>query len=376
MLAVRSEAALRRCVTAQAGPSPSAGPDRGWTETMAAPFLLVSNSRLECEWLSDCLRKLEPGREVRLLATATAAAPGPHGPCDLLVIDLDGPEAPGIAAIHELAAGAHHPIVAIGSSEDDAVIDGVLHAGAWAYVPRSYTEAQMLAVLQLALHGTGHRPHFPARHPRGGPDAVQPAPAEDRLAGAETKLTPKQVEVLSLAADGLSNKQIAARLGIAEGTVKLHMSAIYLKLNVARRGEAIVFARRMEEVRAHQMHQTDRGEQVLTWLLPHVTHRRAREGEVIFKIGDQSRELYYIQQGRVRLEEIGVEMGAGEVMGEIGLFSPEHARTCTAVCRTDVELFCLGSEQARSIYYLNPQFALHIVQLIAQRLLADRQRTR
>jgi two-component system nitrate/nitrite response regulator NarL len=154
------------------------------------------------------------------------------------------------------------------------------------------------------------------------------------------------------------------------------MSAIYLKLNVARRGEAIVFARRMEEVRAHQMHQTDRGEQVLTWLLPHVTHRRARQGEVIFKIGDQSRELYYIQQGRVRLEEIGVEMGAGEVMGEIGLFSPEHTRTCTAVCRTDVELFCLGSEQARSIYYLNPQFALHIVQLIAQRLLADRQRTR
>jgi CRP-like cAMP-binding protein len=124
------------------------------------------------------------------------------------------------------------------------------------------------------------------------------------------------------------------------------------------------------------MHEADRGEQVLAWLLPHVTHRRAHEGEVIFRIGDQSRELYYVQHGRVRLQEIGVEMGAGQVMGEIGLFSPDHTRTCTAVCCTDVELFCLGSEQARSIYYLNPQFALHIVQLIAQRLLADRQRTR
>jgi DNA-binding CsgD family transcriptional regulator len=197
---------------------------------------------------------------------------------------------------------------------------------------------------------------------------------EDTLAAADAKLTPKQVEVLSLAADGLSNRQIATRLGIAEGTVKLHMSAIYLKLNVERRGEAIVLARRMEEVRAHQMHEGERGAHVLNWLLPHVTHRHARKGEVIFRIGDQSRELYYIQQGSVRLEEIGIEMAAGEVMGEIGLFSPSHARTCTAICLTDVELFCLGSEQARSIYYLNPQFALHIVQLIAQRLLADRQR--
>ena len=75
------------------------------------------------------------------------------------------------------------------------------------------------------------------------------------------------------------------------------------------------------------------------------------------------------------LEEIGVEMGSREIFGEIGVFAPDHQRTCTARCRTDVDLFCLDSEQVKSIYYLNPQFALHVVQLVAQRLLADRTRT-
>ena len=114
---------------------------------------------------------------------------------------------------------------------------------------------------------------------------------------------------------------------------------------------------------------------MLDWLLPHVTHRHVRKGEVIFRKGDPSRELYYIQRGTVELQEIGVELGAREIFGEIGVFSPEHIRTCTALCKTDVELFCLDSEQVKSIYYLNPQFALHVVQLIAQRLLADQLRT-
>jgi DNA-binding NarL/FixJ family response regulator len=338
---------------------------------VSAPFVVVAGSSIEREWLSSCLRKLDAARPVMFAAGSSSDIAQAAAGCHLVVTDLDAPGSGGNAAIRAIASATEAPIVAIGISEDDTVVESVLQAGAWSYVPRSYAEGQLLAVLQLALLGTGHRPHTPRRkHTDDDTTAT-----EDLRGTGESKLTRKQVEVLSLAADGLSNKQIAARLGIAEGTVKLHMSAIYLKLNVERRGEAIVLARRMEEVRAHHMHQAERGEQVLKWLLPHVTHRRARKGDVIFRIGDESRELYYIQQGSVRLQEIGIVMGPGEVMGEIGLFSPAHTRTCTAVCQTDVELFCLGSEQARSIYYLNPQFALHIVQLIARRLLADRQRT-
>jgi CRP-like cAMP-binding protein len=82
--------------------------------------------------------------------------------------------------------------------------------------------------------------------------------------------------------------------------------------------------------------------------------------------------LFYLQRGRVSLDEIDVEMGPGQIFGEIGVFAPGRTRTSTARCLTDVELFCLNSEQVKSIYYLNPQFALHIVTLLAQRLVEER----
>ncbi|HEY7759648.1 MAG TPA: LuxR C-terminal-related transcriptional regulator, partial [Burkholderiales bacterium] len=255
--------------------------------------------------------------------------------------------------------------------------DTTLRAGALAYVPHAYSDNQKLLVLRLALEGVGHRPHF-ARREAGSPE---PGGATAEAATPDSgprsrKLTRKQVEVLSLAAEGLSNRQIATRLGIAEGTVKLHMSAIYTKLEVDRRGEAIVVARRLQEVRAEQMRHAEGGAQVLDWLLPHVTHKRAARGETIFRKGDLGSGLYYVQRGTVTLEEIGVELGPRQILGEIGVFSPEHRRTCTARCLTDVDLFCLDSDQVKSIYYLNPQFALHVVQLIAQRLLADADRVR
>jgi DNA-binding CsgD family transcriptional regulator len=191
----------------------------------------------------------------------------------------------------------------------------------------------------------------------------------------DAKLTPKQLEVLALAAEGLSNRQIGLRLGITEGTVKLHMSAIYARLAVERRGEAIAVAHRMREVRAEQMRRAQGDDaQLLGWLLPHVAHRRAGAGEVIFRRGDCGSVLYYVQRGRVVLEELDAEIGPGQLLGEIGVFSAEHVRTCTARCATEVDLFCLDVEQAKRIFCLNPQFGLHVVQLLAQRLLADRRR--
>jgi DNA-binding NarL/FixJ family response regulator len=343
-----------------------------WRTALTAPIVVVTSPGLQRDALFGGLAEPSTSPVRWVTHGATDLVEATQGAA-LVLFDLDAPNAGGIAGLRALSASRAAPaVVALSQAEDEAFIEEVVQAGACAYVPRSYTETQLLAVVQLALSGAGHRPVMPGRHARDS--AAQAHAASCAEHQADAKLTPKQVEVLSLAADGLSNRQIATRLGIAEGTVKLHLSAIYLKLNVERRGEAIVLAHRMQEVRAQQMHQAARGEQVLQWLLPHVTHRRAKCGEVIFRTGDASSELFYIQSGQVRLEEIGVTMGPGQVMGEIGLFSPAQTRTCTAVCSTDVELFCLGSHQARSIYYLNPHFALHIVQLIAQRLLADRQR--
>jgi len=365
-----------------AGPRESRALPQSIVSGMTRAFLLVIPAGLSRDWLTACIRRLDEHCEVAYaLPGATRLRSGDERAPSLVLIDLDAPRIDRLATVRSFATQVpDSPVVVMGSATDTNSIDEVLRAGAVAYIPRLYTESQMLSVLRLALEGAGHRPHFPgqrafAQEETSGEPAAGMDNGEPEATGRSRQLTPKQVEVLSLAADGLSNKQIAARLNITEGTVKLHMSAIYSKLNVDRRGEAIVLARRLEEVRAQQMRQAERGAQVLDWLLPHVTHRRFGTGDVIFRKGEPGRELYYIQRGTVVLEEIGVEMGPRDIFGEIGVFAPDHQRTCTARCKTDVDLFCLNSEQVKSIYYLNPQFALHVVHLVAQRLLADRTRT-
>lgn len=361
--------------TSRAQPAPRHSNEIG--QQMARAFVIAASEGRTCEFLTACLHAVDGACPIILAPAALEDLHLDELPA-LVVVGLDNPEDDGAVSVRALSTrwgGA--PLVAFGSAVDEPTLDSLLRAGACAYLPCSYTERQTQLVLNLVLEGAGHRPLS-----RGTEDATdQPrceamtcARGEDGL--RSRRLTPKQVEVLSLAAEGLSNRQIAARLGIAEGTVKLHMSAIYAKLDVDRRGEAIVMARRLQEVRAEQMRHAEDGSQVLDWLLPHVRHRRMGQGEVIFRTGDASSTLYYIQRGTVVLEEIGVELGPRQILGEIGVFSLERARTCTARCRTDVDLFCLDSEQVKSIYYLNPQFALHVVQLIAQRLLADRQRAR
>jgi len=364
-----------------AGPREPRALPRPIAPVMMRAFLLVTPAGLSRDWLTACVRRLDEQCEIAYaLPGATRLRSGQDTAPSLVLIDLDAPRIDRLATVRSFATQVPDaPVVVLGSATDPQSIDEVLTAGAVAYIPRLYTESQMLSVLRLALEGAGHRPHFPGQrtfaHEEGDAEPAALADAGDgEAAGRSRHLTPKQVEVLSLAADGLSNKQIAARLNITEGTVKLHMSAIYSKLNVDRRGEAIVLARRLEEVRAQQMRQAERGAQVLDWLLPHVAHRRFGKGDVIFRKGEPGRELYYIQRGTVVLEEIGVEMGPRDIFGEIGVFAPDHQRTCTARCKTDVDLFCLNSEQVKSIYYLNPQFALHVVHLVAQRLLADRAR--
>jgi len=270
-------------------------------------------------------------------------------------------------------------IVACGDARDEGEVLGVLRAGALSYVARHYTPSQAGLVLQLSVQGVGHRttplrPDVTATDPANGDVPEEHALNPSANPYEVLSLTPKQLEVFSNLAEGLSNKRIAARMGITVGTVKLHLSEIYERLKVEGRGEAIHLASTLKRVHAHQILKGEAGTGALDWLLPHVKGRHCTKGEVLFHRGDSGTELYYLQRGMVVLEEIGVEMGKGEIFGEIALFAPDRARTCTARCATDVELFCMTSEQVKMLYYINPLFALHIVTLLARRLTADRER--
>ena len=107
------------------------------------------------------------------------------------------------------------------------------------------------------------------------------------------------------------------------------------------------------------------------WLLPHMKRRSFKRGEVLFRKGDAADKLIYIAEGQLKLTEIGVLIGAGELIGEIGLFSPEKKRTQTAMCQTDGKLYEMTDEMIFQLYYQHPKLGFFIMRLVAERLLND-----
>ena len=148
---------------------------------------------------------------------------------DLILLDLFMPGSNGLAdlvTVRERVPGT--PIIVISSLEDPSVVRRALACGAAGYIAKSAPKETMIEALQIVLDGGIYVPADPAARP--GTDA---APADEPL-------TPRQVAVLALLAQGRSNKQIAREMDIGEVTVKAHMTAILRKLGVTTRTEAIV----------------------------------------------------------------------------------------------------------------------------------------
>ena len=348
-------------------------------------ILVASPQGSATEALCGLLARLDPGCEVEvvhdipyLLSLPPAR---PSATPDLVLVDMDAFSTDSSTVIRGFLRkfpGAR--ILALGSRLDDAYVETALAAGALGYLPKSHSETVALCVLRLVLSGGAYRPYLPPNADAAAQQSVSSEIQDGAIrSAAEPRgkygLSERQIEVLALAAQGKSNLAIAKHLGIAEGTVKLHMSAIFKALNVKNRSEAVLLASRLQSVNFRQIRQAEGGAIDLDWLLPHMTHRHLPRDTIVFRKGDAGDELLYLQRGTIRLEEIGAEISAGTTFGEIGIFSPSHQRTSTAVCTSDVDLFTLTSDQVKRMYLLNPQFALFVVHLIAKRLMADRART-
>lgn len=298
-----------------------------------------------------------------------------------------------LMAVHLVGTGAHclselaihvrsHPklsFVVLGEDDDPALVDACHRAGALGFIPTRYSAAAMRAALTIVLEGEVYRPTAQV-----GPEG-RPAPLATHSLGSganseagiqDYRLTKVEREVLVLAAKGMTNHEIAQRRGGREGTIKVHMNHIFSKLSVRSRCEAIAVYLHMHNVDPEELHQAEAGIMDLKWLLATMTHQHCRKNTVLFRRGDAGEKIYYLQHGIVSLKEIGVEMVPTDLFGEIGVFAPEHKRTCTAVCKTDVDLFTLSFEEVRRCYFLNPQFAFYIMYLITRRLMADRERFR
>jgi DNA-binding NarL/FixJ family response regulator len=181
------------------------------------------------------------GPAVDVIEVDQAEALGPAlAQADLLLIDPSAPGMGGIGILQEIR-NTHPglPIVVMSGSEERSAIDRALTLGARGYVAKTSATELTLAALRLVLSGGAYVPaSFLARQ-------AAPAVQNPSAAAAAAALTPRQREVLELLARGCPNKEIAQRLGMAVGTVKIHMTAILRALEVKNRTQAVLAAMAM-----------------------------------------------------------------------------------------------------------------------------------
>lgn len=301
-------------------------------------------------------------------ADAGAIKLSPAIALDLALFDLDCSSR--ISAVSEFRARfPDTPLVVFSSCEEKDEARRTLEAGAAGYIPKSSAPALMLQAIKLVQAGGSYLPPLLLnRHPADASPSVAP------VKGEEPALTPRQLEVLGLVAKGESNKAMARRLGISEATVKTHMQAIFQALQVKTRSQAAIAASKLNSVLNGRIRAALRGETSVAGLLSPSSKRHFKRNELLFRKGDQSRDIYYISSGTVHLEEINANLQGGDLLGEIGLFTPDGQRTCTARCRTDGELFSVPAEKALRVYCQDPEFAVFVTHLVARRLIADRAR--
>ncbi len=156
---------------------------------------------------------------------------------DVVLLDLAMPALDGVAALPRLreAAPAARVIVLTSFGEDERLF-AALRAGAAGFLLKDVEPAELVRAIRTAH--AGQAPLSPAVAARM---VEEIAHGGDRAPQAD-ELTPRELEVLRLIAGGRSNKRIALELGVAEKTVKTHVSHVLAKLGLSDRTQAALYA--------------------------------------------------------------------------------------------------------------------------------------
>lgn len=212
-------------------------------------ILVADDHRLIREGVKPLLRQIDATAEVLEAWDAATLwdAVRRHPVLDLALVDLDMPGMQGVSGLGELRdAFPSLPIVVVTGSEDPATARELLRIGVLGYIPKSSSSSVMTHAIQLVLAGGQYLPSLilagtaEVEHP-----VTRPAGAAAESGGAPEgrRLSPRQLDVLRLLAEGQSNKMIARALGVSLGTVKTHLVQIFQILGVRNRTAAVLAAR-------------------------------------------------------------------------------------------------------------------------------------
>lgn len=159
----------------------------------------------------------------------------------LVLFDIALPDSAGLAGLRRLRSSTTRPrYVVVSAIDHEGTMREAIDHGAAGFIAKTSYASEMLHALQVVMRGGIHLPQPAKRSPPA--QTATPGPRADvTLLG----LSPRQVDVLQLLIEGLSNKSICRELVLSESTVKTHLAIIFRKLGAGSRTQAIAAAMRM-----------------------------------------------------------------------------------------------------------------------------------
>lgn len=143
----------------------------------------------------------------------------------------------------------------------------------------------------------------------------------------------------------------------------MFMYLFLLPLNIVRLRQMLMLVKKVKV--------SSSGDLSMNWLKPFMTRRQYFKGDILFQKGDVAEEMYYTVTGKFLLTELGIEVAPGQLVGEMGLLSPENQRTATLECVGDGDVLTISYERLRELYFQNPEFGFYFLKLTSGRLLQN-----
>lgn len=204
--------------------------------------LIVDDHPLYSDALAGIVERIIAPERVEIAASMSETyclLEAPFSP-DLIFLDLNLPDVTGISGLLSLQKRAGNSRIAvISATKSPEIITLVADTSAVGYISKNLERDELLnAVATIGRGGF----YFPPEWMLDAPpisESSPPSPLSTRLAS----LTPQQLRILEMICQGKLNKQIAFELGLAEATVKTHITALMRKLNVQSRTQAALLVR-------------------------------------------------------------------------------------------------------------------------------------
>jgi DNA-binding NarL/FixJ family response regulator len=207
-------------------------------------LLVVDDHALFREGLRALLDNINPGLSITEAASVEDAVEACKSvQFRMVLLDLGLTTTDGIETLeHFRRAVPDIPVIVLSGDQEPRHIRAAIDLGAVGFIPKSHTSELMIAALRFVLAGGIYLP------PNVLGDSIHPdSPVEISAANVSTafgRLSTRQHEVAELLLQGTSNKLIARKLALSEGTVKAHVSAIFQIIGAKNRVEAVIIAAR------------------------------------------------------------------------------------------------------------------------------------